>query len=98
MSGGSYEYECFRVEEIYGDKMLDPELDEMMRDLVGLLHDLEWFVSGDIGEEKYRGSVRAFKRKWMGAGKDRNERLIRIIDEKVKHLRKELMTMIGEKG
>ena len=94
MSGGSYNYEYYRVEEEYVGAMHDAELDEMMKDLVKVLHDVEWWQSADICEEKYRKTVKAFKDKWFNS--DRGERLKPIIDKKINGLRAELLNMIGE--
>ena len=92
MSGGSHNYEFYRLEEEYCGKMHDRELDAMMADLVKLLHDLEWYDSGDIGEESYRESVSSFKRKWLGGSV--NERISAIIDEATTQLRDELKEMM----
>ena len=40
MSGGSYSYIYCRVEEECVNRMFDPQLNEMMKDLVKVLHDL----------------------------------------------------------
>lgn len=93
MSGGSYNYTCYRVEEEYVGAMHDAELDEMMKDLVDVLHDVEWWQSSDIGEDDYRKTVKAFKAKWFDS--DRGERLKPIIDRKINKVRKELIDMIG---
>lgn len=93
MSGGSYSYEYYRVEEEYVGAMHDAELDEMMKDLVKVLHDVEWWQSCDIGEDDYRKTVKAFKAKWFDS--DRGERLKPIIERKINKVRKELMDMIG---
>lgn len=93
MSGGSYNYEYYRVEEEYVGSMYDAELDEMMKDLVEVLHDVEWWQSGDIGEDDYRKTVKAFKAKWFDS--DRCERLKPIIERKINKVRKELIDMIG---
>ena len=93
MSGGSYNYEYYRIEEEYVGSMFDAELDEMMKDLVEVLHDVEWWKSGDIGEDDYRKTVKAFKAKWFDS--DRGERLKPIIERKINKVRKELMDMIG---
>lgn len=66
MSGGSYNYQCYHVSNEYEDRMFDEELNEMIKDLVPLLKDLEWWQSDDIGEEKYRKTVQEFKDKWFG--------------------------------
>ena len=93
MSGGSYNYEYYRVEEEYVGSMYDAELDEMMEDLVKVLHDVEWWQSGDIGEDDYRKTVKAFKAKWFDS--DRCERLKPIIEREINKVRKKLMDMIG---
>lgn len=93
MSGGSYGYKFCILEEYYVGAMYDAELDEMMKDLVNVLHDLEWWQSADIGEDKYRKTVKAFKDKWFNA--DRCERLKPIIDRRINKVRTELLNMIG---
>ena len=40
MSGGSYNYMYCQIEEEYVDRMYDYQLNEMMKDLVKVLHDL----------------------------------------------------------
>lgn len=65
MSGGSYNYMYCRVEEEYVDRMYDSQLNEMMKDLVKVLHDLEWWQSCDTGEDTYRMEVTKFKKKWF---------------------------------
>jgi len=92
MSGGSYNYRYYTIEEEYVGRMYDAELDAMMEDLCNLLHDLEWWQSGDYGEERYRETVKAFKEKWFN--EDRKERLEQIIEEKCSKLKEELMNCI----
>lgn len=65
MSGGSYDYKSYVIEEYYAGRMFDLELNEMMGDLVKVLHDVEWWQSGDISEEDYRKTVTEFKKKWL---------------------------------
>ena len=93
MSGGSYDYKYYTIEEYYVGAMYDAELDEMMKDLVGVLHDVEWWQSSDIGEDDYRKTVKAFKDKWFNA--DRGERLKPIINRRINEVRTELLNMIG---
>ena len=45
--------------------MHDRELSELMADVICLLYGLEWFDSGDIGEETYKECVKKFKAKWL---------------------------------
>ena len=65
MSGGSYNYMYSRIEYEYAGKMHDSQLNAMMKDLVDVLHDLEWWQSCDSSEERYRETVRKFKKKWF---------------------------------
>lgn len=65
MSGGSYCYMFNRIEEEYVGRMFDSQLNSMMKDLVEVLHDLEWWQSCDTGEETYRRTVTKFKKKWF---------------------------------
>lgn len=65
MSGGSYSYVYCRVENECVGRMFDRQLDEMMKDLVKVLHDLEWWQSCDCDEKRYRESVTKFKKKWF---------------------------------
>lgn len=95
MSGGSMDYLFIKVEEEAVGKMHDAELDEFMQDVAHLLHDAEWWDSGDIIEQTYRESVARFKRKWFGTGGHRSKRLERLIDEKIDQVRKECRQMIG---
>jgi len=94
MSGGSYGYHYCTIDNEYVGAMYDAELDEMMKDLVVVLHDVEWWQSADIGEEDYRRTVKRFKDKWFNG--NRSERLKPIIDRKIEQLRAELMYLIGE--
>lgn len=73
MSGGSKNYLYCAIEENFVGQMHDKEMDDLMRDIVTLAHDLEWYESGDYDKQDYTDSVKAFKRKWFGT--DRSERL-----------------------
>lgn len=94
MSGGSYDYIYAKLSEECENNMYDSELNEMITDLCGVLHDLEWWQSGDIGEERYRKTAAEFKKKWFEG--DRQERLKGYIDSQIGIVRKELYQLIGE--
>lgn len=94
MSGGSYEYICYRLEEECKGRMYDAEMNDMIKDLVEVLHDLEWWQSGDSSEKEYRVTLSKFKQKWFHG--DREERLKRYIDEQTSIVRRQLYEMIGE--
>lgn len=94
MSGGSYSYIYEKLSEECEDRMYDAEMDEMIKDLCKVLHDLEWWQSGDSGEERYRKTTAEFKKKWFKG--DRQERLKGYIDSQIGIVRKELYQLIGE--
>lgn len=98
MSGGSMNYIYCRFEEEVVGHMHDVELDEMMQDIAELLHDCEWWHSGDICEDTYRKTVKKFKAKWLQGGSCRTKRLEKIIDDRLVAVRKELRQAIGAEG
>lgn len=93
MSGGSYDYMYCRIEDYYVGHMKDIELNDLMKDIVKLLHDLEWADSGDISDEGYFKTVTKFKNKWFK--QSRKERLKTYIDEKINKTKNELYILIG---
>ena len=95
MSGGSMDYLYYKIEEEAVGRMGDAELDELMKDIANLLHDCEWWLSGDTCEDTYRKRIAEFKSKWFGKTAHRSERLARLIDEKLDQVRKECRQMIG---
>lgn len=64
MSGGSFNYGYINLEEYFG-RMEDEQLNGMLKDLQKVLHDVEWYTSGDISEKSYRKTVTEFKKKWF---------------------------------
>ena len=81
------------IESELCDQMYDEELNDLIKDVAELAHDLEWWISSDIGKEEYLETVSRFKKKWFES--DRNERLKGYVDAKVEELRNELYTLIG---
>lgn len=93
MSGGSHNYiYAFLEDELVG-QMEDRELDDLMKDIVTLAHDLEWYHSADTNRDDYRKSVRKFKDKWFK--QSREERLKKYIEESIQEIKEELFNMIG---
>ena len=87
MSGGSFDYHCFTLEQYYVGKMQDIELNKMIKDLAKVLHDLEWWQSDDISEEEYRETVRKFKNKWFGKRDDTSKECVKeILENALKEL------------
>lgn len=95
MSGGSHDYICYRIENELVGSMHDIELDDLMKDIAELAHDVEWYDSGDYGYETYEECVKKFKDKWFKTS--REERLKGYIDTAINDLREELHRMIGGK-
>lgn len=94
MSGGSYNYICNRLSDECEGKMYDAEMNDLIKDLCDVLHDLEWWESGDSTEDAYRETVKAFKKKWFK--EDRQQRLKGYIDEQLNTMRSQLYSLIGE--
>jgi len=68
MSGGSYNYEYQRIREEYVYNIPDKyaQLNEMLKDLCDLLHDLEWWKSGDTSQGNFEKSYNEFCKRWFG--------------------------------
>lgn len=87
MSGGSFNYGYTNIEEYFG-RMEDAQLNEMIRDLQKVLHDVEWYVSSDICEGTYRETVKTFKKKWF---KQSDADIKAFIEEQFEQKKNELL-------
>lgn len=96
MSGGSYNYIYSKLKSECEGAMYDVEMNDMIEDLCNVLHDLEWWQSGDSSEAEYRETLAKFKRKWFGG--TREERLKGYIDKQIGIVKRELYALIGEDG
>lgn len=96
MSGGSYDYVCYKLSNECDGRMYDIEMNDLVKDLSEVLHDLEWWQSGDYSEEQYRETVSEFKKKWFKG--DRTNRLKGYIDDQIDAVRYQLYSLIGEEG
>lgn len=93
MSGGSHSYIFADIDNQLCGQMFDPELNDLMEDISKLAHDLEWWQSGDYGEEDYREAVIKFKEKWFNSS--REVRLKKYVDAAIKEVKTNLYNMIG---
>lgn len=94
MSGGSYNYIYSRLSDECENRMYDAEMNDLIKDLCNVLHDLEWWQSCDISEQSYKKTLSAFKKKWFKG--DREQRLKGYIDEQISVVRNQLYDLIGE--
>lgn len=93
MSGGSHNYIYHQIDQELAGAMRDAELDDLMKDISGLAHALEWYDSGDTSKEDYLAEVKAFKAKWFESS--REERLKQYVNDKLEDLHKEIFSLAG---
>ena len=100
MSGGHFEYLDSRLkDEIFGyeDKVKnvfeDKEISELIFDVLDLIHEFDWYYSGDTGKETYLKAKVEFKKKWLGG--NRGVRIKRTIDTALDEVRAELYETYG---
>ncbi len=91
-SGGSYDYKYLTIDDYYSGCMYDDELNEMIDDLVKVLHDLEWWKSCDICEEDYRKTLNDFKNKWFKNKETTSKIKLNLVKEKLK----ESLNILGD--
>lgn len=91
MSGGFYNYVCYKVREA-ADYTQDKEIRALINDLADLLHDEEWYMSGDTGREDYRKSLKEFKKKWLH--QTDNKKLKKYIMEALDQAKEEIDNMV----
>ena len=82
MSGGSLSYICYSIENNLVGEMQDEIMNEFVKDFAELTHDLEWWLSDDYGEEKYRKTLKEFKEKWFKNYDQREKEAILKIKER----------------
>lgn len=105
MSGGRFNYTDGTLKrEIYGwvdrphNVFEDREISELVWDVLELIHDYDWYASGDTGKETYLKAKAEFKKKWFS---NRGVRIRRIVDDAIEECKKELYDTFGfddEKG
>ena len=91
MSGGYLDYICFKLDDIT-DRIDDREIKDLIKDLADLLHDYEWWQSGDYGSDSYNKKLKKFKAKWFGD--NRNERLIYYLNTALDEVKAEINKLL----
>ena len=99
MSGGHFDYIDSRCkDEIFGwsdrprNVFEDSEISELIFDVFNLIHEFDWYVSGDTCKETYLKAKVNFKKKWL---KNSGVRVRRIVDDAINEIRDELYETYG---
>ena len=102
MSGGNFNYvDATLRDEIYGwsetwhNVFEDREISELVWDILDLIHDYDWYVSGDTSKETYLNAKADFKNKWFN---NRDVVVKRVIDTAIEEVKAELYETYGIKG
>ena len=95
MSGGRFDYLDLSLKnEIFGwsekccNVLEDVELSELVWDVLDLLHDYDWYISGDTEEDTWLKAKSEFKKKWFGV--ERKDIIKRTIDNSLENCKEEL--------
>lgn len=104
MSGGTFNYlDSSLKSELFGwtddltripNVLEDREISELTYDLLTLLHEYDWYKSGDTEKDRYLDSKAEFKKKWLS---NRGVRVRHIIDGAIQELKEELYETYGLK-
>jgi hypothetical protein len=86
MSGGSFNYIYGYMKDELCGYMEDDIMNEIIKDIVEIVHDLEWWKSSDIAEEDYRKTVKKFKEKWLRPSSEREEAMKQIIKKSLEKM------------
>lgn len=99
MSGGRFEYiDSSLKREIFGwtdtpsNVFEDREISELVWDVLNLIHDYDWYASGDTCKETYLKAKAKFKKKWFS---NRGVRVRQIVDDALKLTKQELYETFG---
>lgn len=94
MSGGRFDYydrtlksRIFGYDDVFSNVFEDREISWLVFDLLDLIHEYDYYVSGDTGREKYLAAKKKFKKKWL-SNEDSRTKL--IVDEAIEEIRREL--------
>ena len=110
MSGGHWNYvNDSLMNEIFGyivdaseeaaarNPLEDRIISEIVYDIFDLLHEFDWYKSGDTGPDAYRNAVNRFKQKWLG--KPSEQFVLDHVNRALELTRKELLeTLVWGSG
>ena len=80
MSGGHFDYLDLKIKDMIeevGIKRSKEELEfaEFMKQVVFLVHSIEWAYSGDTGIDDFKKDWNKFKKKWMKGGQNDKDKM-----------------------
>lgn len=94
MSGGRFNYmdsslknEIFDWSDNPSNVFEDREISELVWDVLELIHEYDWYASGDTCKEDYLKAKANFKKKWLS---NRGVRVRHIVDAALKQCHDEL--------
>lgn len=70
MSGGSLDWIYEDVEAAARDGTVTDEQEQVVREIAGVLHDIEWSASGDYAHDRWRRTLAEFCASWSGGYED----------------------------
>ena len=95
MSGGHFNYldsqlksEIFGWTNQYRNVFEDKQISALVWDVLDLIHEFDWYKSGDNCRDTYLKAKRDFKKKWLSDNS--TERTKMFVDETLADLKKEL--------
>lgn len=101
MSGGHFDYadkalknDMFGYHHENKNPMEDREISNLVYDVLTLLHDFDWYKSGDTSEESYLTAKDKFKKKWLHNKNYQKEVLEQIINDTLQETKDELLKML----
>lgn len=103
MSGGAFEYKNDELlREIFGydrwkddkdfkvpNRFQDLEISNLVYDVLRLIHDYDWYESGDTGEGNWVQAKEKFKDRWLRG--NAKERISQYAQEALEQFKKELL-------
>lgn len=92
MSGGRYQYYDISLKsEIEGDDFEDVEIQELVNDVLDLIHEYDWYMECDTSREDYLKAKNEFKHKWFGDPDRRLKKMFRTIQDSLDKCKAEIV-------
>lgn len=101
MSGGHFDYIDGSLQsQIFGwdtetteeamklNPLQDKELSGMVFEMLNLLHDFDWYVSGDTSKTTFSKNLMEFKNKWLNSTTE--DRIKYIVDSSLNSVKEDL--------